>query len=253
MITKPVVNALRLDDLDIDAIAAEVDGLVQGHVERLMTALSLELPAPSAPTAIYTAVQRLGAYAKTGDLGDWPSASAAADAINVVMAALYSCAGEPAGSDAVDIDHVDPDSPIGHVLLAAHARVLLARRGSPGLTPREMSVLAGLSSAHVRLAGRAGKLTITDGRTPRAEARDWLRSRGVKGLTGRTEREVEAEISPPELARALRGIALHPVLRDALVEYAKKPGLGRMSVADWRIAIESLGRGLRGSIVSRTR
>lgn len=198
MRTRPVTQTLRLAELDPRAVADEVVSMVRAHMGRLAITLMpgvkwteigglgddvAELCARPAETNLSLIVVRLTRFAQTGELGDWLGAWMAGYAISDVFAALYTSAGGPKlGCGVLDVAGADPDVAIGIVLVAAKARVSLARRRVDGISARELGVLAGLSATQVRLLARRGELTLEDGVCPRGEAKLWLSGRGVLGL-----------------------------------------------------------------------
>lgn len=195
---RPTTVTLRLADLDPRAVAGEVVSQVRNHIAHLSLCLSPGIEwresggdggdgslasARPAETNLGWTVEQLTRFAQVGELGDWREPATAADAILDVLSALYTSAGDPnIGGGDLDVADADPDSAIGLVLVASHARVRLARRGGAGLSARELGALAGLSATQVRLLARQGELTLEDGVCPRAEARRWLSGRGVAGL-----------------------------------------------------------------------
>lgn len=177
------------------AVAEEVLGLVLAHLGRLALPLSpgvtLALTASRrAPTAERAArdttlgltVQQLVSFAKSGDMGDWPDASCALDALREVCAVLYSRPGEPGTFGLGDLaDDADITSTIGLVLVAAHGRALLAT-GEPVLV-KHVAALAGMEPRSIR---RMDLPPIDETERPmRFDAvavRRWLAGRGVPGF-----------------------------------------------------------------------
>ena len=179
----------RLRDLDPQAVAGEVVRLVREHLGRLAFRLTPGVEwkesgnEPESSNLGWTVVQ-LVQFAQTGEVGDWEDESLAADALQDVCSALYSCAGEPmtfgvgAMEEAVSGAELDA---IGLVLVGAFARYKLPRR-SLRVTARELAVLAGVDPDHVRLLARKGELELKEGTIGCAEARRWLGGRGVPGF-----------------------------------------------------------------------
>jgi len=189
-------SALRLADLDPREVANEVVGMLCDHLSRqalfaLHPGHEFRLPAETAygGTQLGFTAALLTLYAKTGRAGDWEDdAGCAVDGIQSVCEALYSQAGVPGTFDigALSDQHPGiPEEPIGLVLVGAHARVKLSSPAEPGVTPRELAVLAGVTDHQIRHLARAGELELEDGIVPRKAARRWLGARGVPGFEAR--------------------------------------------------------------------
>ena len=174
----------RLRDLQPDAVADEVVQLVVDHVTRLVLAVDLSATWQVQPEAcqLRWTTQLLVRYAQRGLAGtDWEDHGCATDALADVCAALYSQAGVPGTFGAGPLEEdADPETAIGVVLLAAHARVRMSRRER--VPVRELAALAGVAPDHVRLLARQGELTVEDARVRPADARRWLAARGVEGV-----------------------------------------------------------------------
>jgi hypothetical protein len=124
-------------------------------------------------------------YAQTGDTADWGGPEGAHDATLVVCGALFVT---PAGDDTASELWRDADArtPIGLVVVAAMARATLD--GSPpvghvdGLAVPECAALASVSYRLVADLCARGEIAIEGRVIPLAEARRWLRARGVPGV-----------------------------------------------------------------------
>jgi hypothetical protein len=151
-------------------------------VGRLALALGLAVgPAESAgPSALRFTVQLLTGYAQSGlRMTDWPDHGCAHDAIQEVCEALYSRAGEGTFGIGDLESEVDPDTAIGVVLLAAHARETI--EGGRPASARELAALAGVDSKSLyRVCALRGD--IVDGRVKAKTARRWLMARGIGGF-----------------------------------------------------------------------
>ncbi len=246
MKTRPVTVSLRLEDFDPKAVALDVVERVRHQGAYLLRVGGGEPRRDEAerPCVLGDAVERLTRYAQSGDVDDPASMPGE---IDLVMGALYSCAGD---APRRTIEDVDMNTPIGLVLVAANARVMLAQKvPGAGLTPRELAALAGLSPSHVRGMASNGTAPIefVGGVCPTAKAKAWLDARGVVGLDGPP---VKADPFSPELSTALRGVTLHPILRNALIKYSREPGMELMTVAEWRAAITTITK-LPGALLAR--
>lgn len=193
----PRTESLRLSDLIPSDVARDVVRAVIEHVELLASYLAPGVHIQIAGEAIqpfvygpireknshlYQTVDGLVRFAQSGSYnadGNWDSASGSIDG---VLSALHSCSVSTRHNAPFDISYADQSTPIGIVLIAANARVRLSSRGVFGLTARELSILAGISDAQVRVLARKGVLAIAEGFCQRAESKAWLRSRGVVGL-----------------------------------------------------------------------
>jgi hypothetical protein len=180
-------NAVRLRDLTPQSVGDDVYRLVQDHVTSLLLALDPSAVWKTSPetSTLRWDTQLLVGYAQKGlPATDWPDHGCALDALQSVCAALYSQAGDPGtfGVGALETE-ADPDSAIGVVLLAAHARQRISPRYAREPVPvRELAALAGVDPGHVRLLARQGELAVEDGHVRPAEARRWLSGRGVEGF-----------------------------------------------------------------------
>lgn len=184
---------ILLADLDPKAIAAEVCRLVIEHLHSVAMRLDMHVQlrletdgAEPGALGLGPTVQALTQFAQRGlPVWDWTHTGMASDACLDVFAALYSAAGTPEiGGGITDmVDEVDPSDEIGTMLLAAFARIRIDQRGE--IAPRELAVLAGVSSQYVRHLVRTGELEACPGRQVRVPAKDakrWLAARGVPGF-----------------------------------------------------------------------
>lgn len=172
----------RLRDIDPAAFGAEIHDAVLGHIAHLAIRIDVTWNAPQGhSSSLRWTAQLLAGYAQIGlPATDWPDHGCASDALLDVCSALYSCAGEPDFGLGELEGEVDATTPVGIVLLAAHARVRIATRQR--VPVRELAALAGVDAHHVRLLGRKGELEVDDATVRAAECRRWLSGRGVKGL-----------------------------------------------------------------------
>lgn len=184
----------RLAGVDAREVAADVVEHVLKHIARqsfgLAPAVTVGFRTPSRPemaggTDLGLTVQSLVAFAQRGELGDWPDASCALDALQTVCSALYTQAGVPGTFGVGDLNEAtaatDPEDPLGLVLVGAHARAKLLLE--QGITPRELGVLAGVTRQHATMIaadlGAEGPRPLT---IAAEVARRWLRERGVPGF-----------------------------------------------------------------------
>jgi hypothetical protein len=113
---------------------------------------------------------------------DWGDVGLVQDAMISVLPALTSTPMMDSGfgGDAIDELHslADPETELGCVLLAAHARQSLSGYAET-VSARELAALASISVRYVRGLGQEGLLALDDGEVPIADARRWLESRGI--------------------------------------------------------------------------
>lgn len=186
-------SKLRIHDISPDDVADDVERLVRDHIVRLSLALDSgsSMPMTEGFPVLRSTVRMLAGYAQIGlRATDWPHHGCARDAVQEVCEALYSRAGEPytfgvgplePGAVATDAElGDDAESRIAIVLLAAWARVGIDN--SEPVPVRALATLAGVDPDHVRLLGRKGEISITDGHVHAEEAYRWLSGRGVEGL-----------------------------------------------------------------------
>lgn len=165
-------SRLRLRDLDPEALAREVTDAVLAHVLRLV---DLTEPGrgsvPRLDRDLSRSVRCLAAYARDGTPLDAPVGE-----YLVSMIPLYT---SPMGeSEIADLSsEVDPETPLGLVLVAAIARDRIATGVEMVIHARELAVLAGLDVEHVRRLCRSGEIE-----QDAAGARRWLAARGVPGF-----------------------------------------------------------------------
>lgn len=184
--TGPAPSTPRLATLDPATVAREAVDLVAEHVRRLTFYAGWD-DGPSQITggSLGLEVSQLTAYAQTGAVGDWPDASCAIGCLQTVCECLYSQAGVPGtfGGGPLDTDDADPDTAIGVVILAAHARYRLdTGPRSQGVPLAELAALASVSPGRLRQLTASGELRSTDGRVRADDARRWLAARGVAGF-----------------------------------------------------------------------
>lgn len=187
--TKP-----RLARLVPADIAADVEERIDRYLGRLAVPLSPGLMLHTrrhGDTGIALTASALCEYAQRGlPVYDWETHGEAEDACAEMVGVLWGRIadaghGGDVGPLAADeaAEEADLDDPLALVLVAAWARVTLAK-GDP-LTVRQLAALAGLDPAVVRRMADAGEVALT-GQRPRAaeadEARRWLSGRGIKGL-----------------------------------------------------------------------
>lgn len=189
--TKP-----RLSKLVPAEIAADVEERVERFLGRLAAPLSpgLELHTRRhGDTGIALTASALCEYAQRGvPVWDWESWEEAEDACAELVATLWGRIAD-AGTGSGDVgpladpgeaaEEADLDDPLALVLVAAWARVTLAK--DEPVMVRQLAALAGLDPDVVRRMADAGELALS-GQRPRTadagEARRWLSGRGVKGL-----------------------------------------------------------------------
>lgn len=185
-------DKIRLATLTPDQIAAEVDDRLLRYLGRLALPLSpgisLHVRRHGQSDLALTA-SALTEYAQRGlPVWDWSTHGEAEDACQSLVSGLYGCPAHPGVEGGVGplddaLDGADLDDAIDLVLVAAWARVTLAKDGP--LTARQLGALAGLEHRHVRDLARSGELPLTGARPttcPAEDARRWLGVRGVVGL-----------------------------------------------------------------------
>jgi len=200
-------SALKLAALEPLAVARDVCRAIVDHMHalgfHLGPSVEVRLHAPYAPADVPEGadptveglargsnlgltVQALVTYAQRGlPVWDWEDDGAVMEAFLTVLPALYSCAGRPwSDAGAID-DEADPEEPIGLVLLGAHARARIA--ADDPVTARDLGVLAGIDTRHVRHLAEAGEIKRrSDGKYSAATARRWLAARAVPGFVRAT-------------------------------------------------------------------
>ena len=191
----PPTQFPRLDQLDPLVVAGEACELVLDHVARYAVPLSpgvtldlrgdMTAERAAASTGIGLTVQDLTRYAQRGELGDWPDASCAEDALIEVCSALYGCAGEPGTFGLGELEgETDIETPIGVVLVAAHGRWRVAMRQA--VTVKAVAALASLSVNAIDALIKDGEIRLASEKRPRTiapkEARRFLGARGVPGF-----------------------------------------------------------------------
>lgn len=192
----PSPRTPRLAGLAPATVAAEVVSAVREHMQRLAFNLApahdwIERTTEGSFSTLALKVEDLTRFAQTGDTADWGDPSGARDAMQEVCSALYSRAGEPGTFGVGELEDVIEDaddgpgaSPVGLVLRAAWARLMIAEGGP--VSSAQVAALAGLNPRAVRQLVDAGELSARkrDGEiTVKAdEARRWLGARGVAGF-----------------------------------------------------------------------
>lgn len=179
--TKPV-----LGKIDPEALALKTARTAVDHVVSLQMGLfsinNVSAPDPQ-HTEIYRTVHRLAHHAVTGEPLDAPVQEYLISLIPLYSAAL--------GEGTRDVDGLlgdaDPETELGLVISAAVAREQLDIGLEP-LTVAQLAALSGISQRQVRQLGATGELAVTEGEVQPAEARRWLASRGVPGVTARARR-----------------------------------------------------------------
>jgi hypothetical protein len=186
----------RLATLDPNALATEVVQLCVHHLGRYVVPLSpggelrVHVAEPLATTLGGT-VADLCRYAQAGELGDWESGAEAHDAVQSVREALYSQAGIP-GTFGLGEYSSDADPATAHDLLIIAAIARSEMEAAQPLDPRDLAVLAGSTSANVRL------------RIRNRELRAKRHSRGdVEISAAECERYLAALVIGEDLARQL--------------------------------------------------
>lgn len=188
-------DAPRLHALDPDAVAREVDDRLEAFFGRLAPALTLGFDLRAGRLAggqsgLAATAHALTVYAQRGlPVWDWETHGEAEDACHGIVTHLWgrpADAGRGETSDVGPLDEAlssDLDDPLALVLVAAWARVSLAR--GEGLTARQLAALGGMAPRAVLNLAAAGELRLEGARpaaAPPREARRWLEARGVKGL-----------------------------------------------------------------------
>lgn len=167
----------RLAALDPRTVADDVQRQCADHLARLAFALGYDAR-DSSPSNLHPEVAALVEFAQRGRAWDWTDSADAWDAAATVCAALYSSPADGTSAGELRGD-ADPSTPIGTVLVAIHARVLLD--GDRPLTARQLAALGSVDAQHVRLLARNGELRARDdGSFTAREARRWLGARGVE-------------------------------------------------------------------------
>lgn len=176
----PPRNALAR--LQPNAVAEEALGRLVAHVARAVEHLPQPRPRVRAPGKahaggpLYELVRDLTIYAQTGRL---EAAATHAGADLDAREALYDAAHRRPVAES----DLDPEDPVGLVLLAAGARKALAE--DEPVSARALGALAGLDMQGVRRLVRAGTLKaerVKPARILAASARAWLAARGVPGF-----------------------------------------------------------------------
>lgn len=171
-----------LSELDPKAVAEEVCGWVLDRANRLLFALGESASAHHLQQSdLGLSVRELVLYAQEG--APHCADATPGDYVQTVVEALYTAA-HPGVYPTVEGDwssNEEPEHAIDVVIRAALARERLSSRGS---TPIGwLAPLGGCSVKRLRNLGALGEIKISDNEVPNAEARRWLESRGVKGLT----------------------------------------------------------------------
>lgn len=172
------------------AVAEEALGRLVAHVAQVVEHLPAPRPRLRAPGKahaggpLYDLMHNLTVYAQTGAWEAGLLAGADLDAREVLYAAAHR---RP-----VTESDLDPEDPVGLVLLAAGARLALAE--DEPVTLKALGALAGVDPSVVGKALRAGRLeaageargrrTGAPLRVTPASSRAWLAARGVPGPWG---------------------------------------------------------------------
>lgn len=190
--SKPRLIHLYNDDVAAVAVQAIVDHVVEMHgmlgapnvallaplgIDRLLHGEAVSPRELSRKTLLGDRIRLVVHYAQTGDT-DREGVGAIRAAIDLICGAMYGqpgVPGHPTGEETVD--DIDGETPLGTALLAALARVHLARRD--GVTPRELACLCGVVREHVYALVRKGEFKLVNGLVPRQDAERFAILRGV--------------------------------------------------------------------------
>lgn len=166
-------NTPRLHTVPPEDVTYAVRALTTAHITRL------------SDPKIMRDVEMLTLYAKGG--AEPPVLDEARNVLVRVAGLLFAPAATPDAIDKSQLDTIlagiELDN-VGLVLVGAWARFKLQTR-KMGITARELGVLGGVATDHVRLLARKGEFTLEGtyaGLIGRAEARAWLKTRGVAGF-----------------------------------------------------------------------
>lgn len=166
---------IRLSTIDPAALAEEVHETLAARVRRLAFALGYDLHEGGAGVSeARHAVRLLAHYARTGEPPEGRPELVPEYLQTMVDLDAVPPAAELAGER-------DPEDPLHVVVLAALARDALTR-GRGTVPDGWLAALAGLSSAQVRRLAATGELRRGADGISIADARRWLRARGVAGV-----------------------------------------------------------------------
>lgn len=158
---------LRLADLDITMVAAEIEREATQRLQSIATILGFGIHRCSGGSGIFYPVIALARYAETGER---PRAFAG-EIPGVPAETLITVFGDEGLPDVARL-----------LIDAARARYRI-ETGIP-VSAKELGLLVGLDERHVRLLARRGELRL-DGSVEPDEAGRWLRARGVPGFEAR--------------------------------------------------------------------
>ena len=189
----------RLADIDPSTFALVISKYAADHIASLLhlPQRKVNWPVPVLEDwlvediLVYEATT-LAHYAKTGErLAVLPSGvvceppdNSIEDVVRVVCRTLFSYAMVDDAMVTPDDVDLEPASDLGIVLLAAQARIRLAR--NEAVPVRELACLANIDPDHVRLLARdgqmiQGQMALVAGGIASPIAREWLAARGVTG------------------------------------------------------------------------
>jgi hypothetical protein len=180
--TKPILR-----QIDPQSLGERIATQVLEHIARLSVHLSpgvvvhIDSRDGASASGVALSVADLVAWAKdgVGALEEIP------DLLLNVASILYARPIDQGTFQVSDLDEVeaDPDTEIGVVLVAANARLLLAR-GQP-IDARQLAAVSGGSAVNIRRLIREGEIGQQDGCVPASSARRWLSERKVPGFARR--------------------------------------------------------------------
>jgi hypothetical protein len=188
----PPTNKLRLSNLDMDHVGLEIARAAAVRMSQLSALLapSWGVREPKGvddqlrKTALYEAVQRLGAYAKTGEPLSEPF-----DELLVLLLPLHVAMLDIAASVQA-FEDVEPTTPFGLLVCVARARHKVEKAAEP-LSAIELGALVELDPNQVRGLANAEEIPGAERREddkrrpfyfqPRP-LKKWLRMRGVAGF-----------------------------------------------------------------------
>lgn len=177
-------TALRLKDLDIDALVLDFEETLAAHVARLALPLSpgyaLHLSPRQGDTSVGSTLRDLATYARDGEPLDGPTDDYLLELATVLNGPLGVRSSEAAVdillAERTDVDELHEELPDRLALVCAAA---LAREAVEGEEDVPVARLAALGGSSGRLV-RAEVIAHERGLCTAKEARRWLEGRGVK-------------------------------------------------------------------------
>lgn len=179
----PPTKYARLEKIDPEALANEVVGAVQDHVQRLAFELCGSSVVLDGPPQLLPAVRVLAHYARFGGPLDAP----VQEYLISIAPPVWMRAADMNGYQTLEYDRADPDmlepTWLGSLILVMRGAIAREKldNGEPLAAP-ELAILASMAGAAVRLLCSKGEIPAEktdDGWVISAnDAKTWLKARG---------------------------------------------------------------------------